>query len=45
MKDFKLGYCFSQDYNYHHSLSLKEFEYSFLHGVGYNLGVIRNIFL
>jgi hypothetical protein len=45
MKNFKLGYHLSQDYNYQSLLTFKEFEYSFLHRIGYNLGVLKIFFL
>jgi hypothetical protein len=44
MKDLKLGYLLSQDYNVVNSFSLDEFNYSFLNGIGYNFGVLKNYF-
>lgn len=44
MKDLKLGYLLSQDFNILNTFSLEEFNYSLLHGLGYNIGVLKNHF-
>jgi hypothetical protein len=44
MKDLKLGYSLSQDYNVTNTFSLEEFNYSILHGIGFNFGIFKNIF-
>ena len=42
MKDLKLGYTLANDYNTVNTFSFNEFKYSFLHGIGYNYGVLIN---
>jgi len=41
MKNLKLGYYLANDYNSKAVFRLSEFTHSFLHGIGYNFGVIK----
>ena len=41
MKQFQLGYSLANDYNVISNFSKEEFKYSFLHGIGYNIGVLK----
>ena len=42
IKNLKLGYTLANDYNTINSFSFNEFKHSFLHGIGYNCGILIN---